>query len=179
MAIKKITLDWIIDNYMEYFKQFQLTEQNIRTYFEEWKSGKDVVLPKDFLWHIFQLIVQAIAKQATSEEQLCLKNMEVYWKMWEFLVKVENRNGDHVLRSKFKNELRLWQLEEKTFKQQVEIISGHCCPFCNSLDGKIMSIEEALESQPLASKQCTRKWGCNCCYSVTGVRDSEGRLVMI
>ena len=172
-------MDWIIDNYMEYFQQFQLKEEDIRNHYEDWKSGKEVVLPKDYLWYLFQLIVQAIAKQATSEAHMYRKNVEVYSKMWEFLVKVENRNGTHVLRSKFLNELRLWKVESTIYKKQVEIISGHCCPYCDNLDKKIMSIDEALETQPLASKQCTRKWGCNCCYSETFARDSEGRLIKL
>src|SRR5687768_13066229 len=166
MATKKITIDWIIENYMEYFTKFQLTELNIRNHFEEWKAGKQVVLPKDYLWYIFQMIVKTIAKQSSSEEQMCRLNVEVYSKMWEFIVKVENRKANHVLRSRFQNELRLWQLESK-FKQVVEIISGHCCLYCNNLDGKKMSIEEAIENQYLASKECTREWGCNCYYAST------------
>jgi hypothetical protein len=180
MAKSQITLEWIIEKYLSYFQTFHLTEDALRTYYSQFKSLLPTASDGDFLWHVFQLIVKEIAKQSHSEEQLYRLNEGVYLKMWEYLVTVENKNGNHVMRLHNENQLRLWQLQfQLKFKWHIVIISGHCCPYCDSLDEKELTFEEALEQQPLASKHCTRELGCNCCYVTRASRDANGRLIKL
>ena len=74
--------------------------------------------------------------------------------------------------------MRLWKLRA-TFLTEVEIIGGHCCPFCDSHDGKKFSLDDAIANQYLDSKGCSNEYGCTCTYAEIAVRDSDGRLIML
>ena len=95
----------------------------------------------------------------------------------EYLVYTEHRNGNHIKGVLLENELRLWELQT-TYESEVVIISGHCCEYCDNLNHKQLSFKEALQKQYLASKDCTRVSGCNCCYGHVALRDSNDRLIM-
>lgn len=176
MPTREITINWIITNYLDYLKQFQLDEISIRHHFDEWKKEKKAKANK-YLWYIFEKVREAISKQATSEIQRCRLNAELFKKMWEYKIKIENKNANDILKLQFENQLHVLKLEQTVYRLEIEVISGHCCLFCNSLNGKKLSLEEALSKQPLASDQCTRQWGCNCCYAENFARDSNNRFI--
>jgi hypothetical protein len=170
-------LDWIVRKWLPYFTRFQITEEVLRAYHVQYKELQPAASDLDFLWNVFQVLGGEIANQAHTEEQLYQLNVELNMKMWEFLIVVERRNGNHVKKVMHENQLRLWQLTAR-FKTEVKIIAGHCCPFCDDLDSKIISFEKALATQPLASEQCTRERGCNCCYTQVAVRNADGRPIL-
>jgi hypothetical protein len=172
------TIDWLVQAYMPFFRIYGMTEENVRDTFEEWKQQSKNDSVKDYLWYVFQQMLQIIPTQVSPDTEAYHDLIKaVYKQMWEFLVRVENKAGNHIKKQMHYHELELWKIQSR-YKQVVEIISGQCCPYCDSLNGKTFSFDEILKLQPLASKQCTRKWGCNCCYVVIGVRDVEGRLIM-
>lgn len=177
MAKKIIDIDWIITNQMNFLEKFGLYESVIRQYYEDWKKLQPEASANDYLWHVFQTLLDSVVEKFNTEEQLYELNFEIYSKMREFLVKVEKRNANHILKMMNENQLRLWKIRAN-FKSEVEIISGHCCEFCDSLNNKRISFEEAIEKRYLASKNCTNKYGCNCCYSQVSVKDENGNLIL-
>lgn len=171
---------WLATTYGPYLETYGMPADDLENEYVIWLESQYTAGVGDFLWHLFQQIILMIPKVASSEKDLYERNQTVYGKMWEYLVIHEQRNGTHVLNLKFLNQLRAWKLEESesTFQQEVSIISGHCCDYCNSFNQRTLSIPEALDQQPLASKQCTREFGgCNCTYAVIAKRDSKGRLI--
>lgn len=177
MKRKIIGLDWIISTHLPFLKRFGLYESIIRKYYEDWKTAQPSATENDYLWHIFQTLISSIAEKANSQEQFYELSHATYSKMWEFLIHIEKRNGNHVKLLMHENEIRLWKLTTP-FKSEVIIISGHCCKFCDDLNQIKISFEEALTNKYLASDNCTREWGCNCCYSLVSVKDENGDLII-
>jgi hypothetical protein len=52
------------------------------------------------------------------------------------------------------NKIKLRDFKEKGFKK-VDIFSGNGCKNCRKLNGKILTIDEALRTMPLPNKNCT------------------------
>lgn len=179
MKRKQLDIDWIIKNHLLFLQTFGLEESKIREHFEVWKVGKISTSINEYFWYLLQNIIPAIAEQVSSEEQIYQLNYETYFKMWEFLVYIERKNGNNVKKLMHHNEIKLWQLKQTNFRKEVVIISNTCCDYCESLNGKHISFEEALDKQYLASDQCTRENGCNCCYSVLTCEDENGELIPI
>ena len=176
MTTKSNSLEWINNNYHNLFNKFNLDEKAIFKYYNSWKATHEIAANNDFLWSVFQQLLDATAKQAINEEALYRYNYEIYKEMWHFLVYVEHKNANHVKNLMHENELKLWDLTQ-TIEYKIAIISGHCCKFCDSLNRQIMSFEEAIFKQYLASNKCTRERGCNCCYSMVSQRDENGRAI--
>jgi hypothetical protein len=65
----------------------------------------------------------------------------------------------------------------ESLKCDVIIISGHCCPYCNSLNDNKFPIEEIFEDMKVQTDKCTRNKGCNCCVAFEPLRDKVGRLI--
>jgi hypothetical protein len=179
MEGKQIDIDWIIKNHLSFFTNFDLTESKIRQYYKVWEVDKLSTSINDYYWHLLQNIVIDIAEYTSSEEKMYQLNYETYLRMWEFLVRIEHKNGNQVKKLMHENELRLWKLQSTKFKKEVVIISGACCSFCDDLNGKQIAFEEALAKQYLASENCIREYGCNCCYSVISSRDENENLICI
>lgn len=63
-------------------------------------------------------------------------------------------------------------------KQTVEIIGGHCCDHCNSLDGRTIPMEDAIKNPDILElDKCTREDGCNCWWSSVVMVDKNGRII--
>jgi hypothetical protein len=75
--------------------------------------------------------------------------------MWVF-EKEERKNGNISFKLHLESKLRARQLTYK-FKTKVIIVSGHCCEYCDALNGMELTFDEALKKQYLASECCTRK----------------------
>ena len=79
------------------------------------------------------------------------------------------KDGRHLLVSAFEIELMNYR---KMGVTQVSMIATSCCEACKTVDGKIISIDEAIREKILPNIQCTSKlnpsaptgW-CSCCYS--------------
>jgi hypothetical protein len=173
----KYTIDWLLHNYMPFFSEFGMQEDNIRSHFIEWSQDRPPLV-KDFLWYIFQKLLQAVAVQATSEHQLYSLQREIYSKMLEFRKKEEKSKAKEIMRLFMEAELMKTKTDEnRNIELKVTFISKHCCEFCASFDNQIVSIDEALKNMFIGSDKCTNPKGCNCTVSYIPVRDSNGRVV--
>lgn len=90
-----------------------------------------------------------------------------YYDMALFLNE-NNKECFHILQLAIKMELKGYQKQE--FVTHVGISSSRGCPSCEKLDGKEMTIEEALETMPIPNKDCTfhlydeKRGFCRCTY---------------
>ena len=65
----------------------------------------------------------------------------------------------------------------ENIKVEAVIRTGKCCPVCDKLEGKILSIEQAVLLQPLPNIGCTNEDGCTCSYGFHSVRDVNNKIL--
>ena len=75
------------------------------------------------------------------------------------------------------NHIDLKIAEFAPYKVQIELITKDCCPTCNALDGKIITLEEAMATKPLPNISCTGEMGCYCLYAAAAARDDNDRIM--
>ena len=90
----------------------------------------------------------------------------------------KQKRPNKIIREKLDNYLKS-QRPIGNYSMQIEIISGNCCEYCDSMNGNRIDLDEAIKKRYLASEKCTREWGCNCCYAYTAERDENGDLIII
>jgi hypothetical protein len=152
-------LDWMFKNYIEFFEKFDMNKSNITTVFFQWKMDNEGGV-KEYLWDIFEKLLYE-AQQIESEITSYKVQLLIYKEMWKYKVEVKGDNGNEYYRKYLYCGLMLYKLYKK---ETVRIASGACCPSCDALNKQRMQIEDALESQPLASSNCTNELCCNCLY---------------
>ncbi|RYZ24594.1 MAG: hypothetical protein EOO16_00380 [Chitinophagaceae bacterium] len=178
MARKPYTLDWLIKNYLKFFAgDFGMEEGNIRRYYQEWSAKAKNDSVGDYLWHLFHELLDRIPKASLSPELYAKYFSEVYYKMWEFMVYHENRPANDCLQLGMEYRL-IYEEQTLPFKFDVKISSGHCCPYCDSLNGMMVTLQQVYQNKYLASHKCTRPSGCNCRYASVPKRRKDGSLVL-
>jgi hypothetical protein len=152
-------LDWMFKNYMEFFEKFGMNKQNISTVFFQWKMDSPGGV-KEYLWDIFLKLLYE-ADQLENDVTKYRVKFQVYKEMWQYKVEVKGENGSEYYQKYLYCGLKLYQLyQQKT----IRINSGKCCPYCNAFHDTHLPIEIAIQSQPLASANCTNTVCCNCLY---------------
>jgi hypothetical protein len=63
------------------------------------------------------------------------------------------------------------------FEVMMVVIATKDCPESESIDGMLLTVEEAREKQMLPYAGCTRPGKCICLYKSQPIRDVNGRLV--
>lgn len=175
MAKKILDLDWLITEYMPFFSEFGMTEENVRGYYETWSKNRPALI-KDYLWFIFQSLLYESAKQSKTEQELYKYQNMIYMEMLWFRRKVEKVKANEILQLALASLVRK-TISETNFQLKVEIISGHCCPYCDNLNQHMFSSEEVLKNQYLGSRDCTNPQGCNCTYAFVPMRDEDDNLI--
>jgi hypothetical protein len=69
------------------------------------------------------------------------------------------------------------QAKKTGLKLNATLITKGCCSECDKIDGKELTFEEVLSTNPLPYKNCIRENGCICCYGFKTMRDKDGRLI--
>ncbi len=111
----------------------------------------------DVDWRILQL---AIANSNDLKNLEMLKNIE---KKRLF----DEGKFDHAYKSNVdSSKYRLQAMKKSSVVEKVQISAGHdSCTSCKKLDGKTISLENALKSMPIPVKNCTNEYfGCRCIY---------------
>ncbi len=171
-----ITINWIVKEHISFFNKHGVTEAALRKYHSEYPHKKNIYSDNDFLWGLFQQFVLEIGRQTTNLEDYYTYNIELYKRMRDFLVLIEDKNPNHIVKQINKNELELRKLSSM-YLFNLEIVAINCCPECEKLNGKIISLGDAIENQFLPPKKCTNRYGCSCFYCELPIRDLGGNLV--
>lgn len=81
------------------------------------------------------------------------------------------------IRNKMRKEIKQALAEEGGVEMEVEIIANGCCYVCDKLDGRKLTLQEAVNDFPIPIRGCKRVAGCNCCTALIAKRDSNGNLI--
>ncbi len=163
MAKKERTLDWLIKKYMTFLSSFGMEENDIREHYATWKLKSNNIQIEDFLWHIFQMLLHDTAIQAKSEYELHQNHSKIYSEMTKFRRQVEKKKENRLHQLSLSENILAMQANLGT-KLSVVVIAD-CCPYCNSLNGNVYEIKDALKNKYLGSEKCTRELGCRCVYA--------------
>ena len=173
----EFTIDWLLQKYARFFETFGMSEDDIRLHFEEWKEKTDKESVKDYLWYLLQVLLGETAKQVTNEADFHKNNFEIYARMWELRVLIEEVRDNQLVRLREESRV-MGEVASLPFVVDVQVLSGHCCPYCDALDQQTFSVEDVLRNHFIGSEKCTREWGCNCRYQTVPKWDAEGNAIL-
>lgn len=172
----KFSLEWILDEYSYFFNMINIPISLVREKYIEFSEKQTNNNGKDFLWSLFQFLIIETSNNSKDEHEMYSRHEQIYYKMTSFRRKYENSKSNDILQLGFDSYLN--SLEPiGNIRMKVQIISGHCCDYCNSLNGKRIDLEDAKKNRYLASEKCTREYGCNCCYGYSPELDENGNLI--
>jgi hypothetical protein len=178
--VKKKNLDWLKKNYMSFFKDFGIKEDNLIGYYHNWKKEKTESI-EDYLWFIFNHLLSENAKQSDNLLDLYKRNERIYGEMISFRRKIENKNANEIQKAYNENKVNL-DLEtglNSTFEMEFKIIGVNDCEQSRKISGSSITIEQALKNETIPYENCTRKNGCVCLMSFVPKRDENGSLIRI
>lgn len=169
-----LDFDMFIKDNIKLFTELNMTESNIKEVFET--EGSNIY---DFAWHVFNRILSAIAStNDITETKRYHLFKETNFQMVLFQRRYENKKANHIWKELMKNELLERYYDDTGLVLDVEIIAvKDCCEYCNSFDGKIISIEKALNELPYNPNECKNSYGCRSTLGFRGKRDENGRLI--
>ncbi len=142
------------------------------------KFGDSESSRQDFIWRIFNELVVIFPKYFLPESRELYSILrDLYSEMGAFLIDT-GCNRNHVHKKFFETQLKLLEIDSRDFgyEQDVEVIGGHCCEYCNKLDGLKLPIDEFIKLNPIPGA-CSNPNGCNCTYAMTARFDKRGRLI--
>lgn len=171
---KPWTIDRVVKEYLSFFTKFGVTESEIHESYHSWDltQTKDV---KDFVWYLFQSILEDVGRSSSSLRELHSKQRDIYYQMLFFRRKFGKAKANEILQLFLESDIES-NFANTNLSLKIKIISGYCCPYCNELNGKVFSYKEVMENKYLGSQKCTNEHGCNCTYAYIPQRDKNGKL---
>ena len=169
------SMDWLIENYLSFFAQFGLGEEDIRSHFEQWKQKSGSNSVKDYAWYLFQVLLGETARQVTNEADLYKNQFEIYSRMWEFRITHEKTKDNSLVRLMEEARIKA-ALVQLPYEFTVQVLTN-CCPHCDQLKGKEFTPEDVLKNHYVGSEECTRESGCACRYLTVPKKDADGQLI--
>ena len=172
---KRKSIEWLIKNYMSFFENFGMQEENIRNYYQEWtlKFGDNA---EDFLWHIFNKLLSENALQSKDIKGFYKRNIEIYMQMLYFRRKIEGKNANEIQQSLNRNKLEL-QFETSNLELNVQVSSAKDCDACKKISEQGYPIREVLKNDVIPYEACNRQNGCVCVYTFKPLRDENKSLI--
>ena len=169
------SIEWLIKNYMPFFDNFGMEEQNIRSYYEEWKVEFSTNI-NDFLWHIFNTLLHENATQSKDLERFYKRNIEIYFEMLYLRRKIEGKAANEIQQCLNRNKLQL-QFESSNLELNVIVATTKDCEACKEIYNKEFPIRDVIKSDVIPYENCTRKIGCACVYTFKPIRDENDNLI--
>lgn len=111
-------------------------------------------------------IIMSLFNEQVATEKDYGKLSSSYYEL-ALILEEEGREYFHVL--KLSSIMRLKELRKQGWKE-VEILSCGCCSYCESLNGKRLTIEQALKELPIPHRDCPHENTvfCTCSYEPAG-----------
>ncbi len=160
---------------MPFLESFGINEENIRSYYNEWKIEFSESI-NDFLWHIFNTLLNENASQSNDIINFYKRNERIYIEMISFCRRIEKRPANELHKVYNENRLKL-TYETSTLELDVKILSPRGCSFPNEINERVIPFKEALKNDIIPYEKCERKQGCACSFSFLPKRDTNGRLL--
>lgn len=179
---QQITLDRLVRDYGGLFEKYGHSQQYLRDHFIEWSKNRPASV-NDYLWYMFNRLITE--NRSLTLEQMAYKNSTIYLSMAIFVGKYEGDNPNHYKRLHLEQDLLMYLARDSGVESEINVIANgqYTCDHGIALDGKSMSLEDALREQPLASGKCIitqdfrKPIGCQCWYTYTAKRDENGKLI--
>lgn len=175
---KKKDLDWLLKNYMTFFEEFGMNEKNIIEYYQTWKTNRPESI-EDYLWYIFNHLLNENAKQSESLKSLYKRNEKIYSQMLYFRRRFEGKKANEIQKLYNTNKVNL-DLESdlhSSLEMEFVIIGTNDCEQSKRLSEKIIAKEQALQNNIIPYEECSRRQGCVCLMGMKAKRDKNGRLI--
>jgi hypothetical protein len=160
-----IELQWTALN------QSQAAEYSVRHHrlsvdlFRDRRSARPDLSDRDIIRGMFNDDLQALMKRSDFDG---LKNR--YYEMAMFVAE-EDKSPVELLAESRRMELRCYQRSGGIKRVEISAAGrGNACPACQRLDGKVLTLEDALRTMPLPCRDCTmvvvgnRPGFCRCLY---------------
>lgn len=175
---RKKDINWLIKNYISFLEEFGMNEKNIVEYYHTWKENRTESI-EDYLWFIFNYLLNENAKQSEDAVGLFKRNDQIYTQMLSFRRRVEGKKANEILKIFNTNRVNLELEQNISSRLEIDfiIIGTKDCEESEKVDGKIISKREAIENNIIPYEKCTRNQGCVCLMNVKVRRDKNGRIV--
>lgn len=179
---QQITLNRLVREYGGMFEKYGHSKQYLRDHFIEWSKYRPALV-NDYLWYMLNRLITE--NGSLTQEQMAYKNSTVYLSMAIFVGKYEGSNPNPYKKLHMEQDLFMYLARDSGVECEIKVIANgqYTCEHGRALDGKSMSLEDALREQPLATEKCIitqdfrKSIGCQCRYTYTAKRDENGRLV--
>jgi hypothetical protein len=150
-------------------KKFQLLFETIGLSKEEYKrrrklwekeyQGQNNI--EDFIWHLFDILEIELTNK--GQKQL----LEKYYYAKALFLETQEKDCHELLKQMSYMKLLLEKESGLSIKVKILTAGDSTCAYCKSLEGKVFSIEEALEKMPLPNPKCKNGYRmCRCKYII-------------
>ena len=157
------SIDWLVQHYASFFDSFGIESRTLVSHFAEWKEKSNSDSVRDYLWYLFHVLLGETKKQITNATDYHRNLHEIYLKMLEFRVSVEEQKDNQLVQLIIRNKIQQWQYE-LPYPFHLQAISLNCCPYCERINGQFFEPEQVIEDPYFASAHCTNEQGCSCGY---------------
>lgn len=173
--LKEKTLDWLIKNYMDFFIDFKMEEDNIRSHFEVWKidhSGR----VEDYLWYILNILLHENAVASATLKGFYERNNNIYSQMLWFRRKIEKKPANEIYELMIKSRANM-QYESTNLYLTTKICSPSDCSLKDKLESLEVPLEVIIKEGVIPFSECDRANGCACIYLYNPTRDKNDRII--
>jgi rubrerythrin len=150
------------NKYYRFFENYDLSYDYLTERKNEWfNKFKEKANFPDLIWSLLNDTLTAYAKSQRFHDMAML-----YLEM-AVIQKNNNKEFFHLLQESKKMELYSIKKEMLGLKYKIVISATYnkYCQECQEQDGKMFTVDEALEKMPIPVKNCTNDGFCRCCYA--------------
>lgn len=145
---KKIEAEWErtnwLDRWLRDLESLGVTREDFEKERSKRVGGKTG--DRDTIWALFNRVALESMKAGRSGP---------YWSMAMFL---EEEDRDFLTLRQQASKENLQEYERSGVVKNVEVLAaGNSCPSCAALNGRVFTIEEALQTMPILCRECTYK----------------------
>lgn len=149
--------------------------RKIRRYHAEWKL-KFTERIEDFLWHIFNHLLQENAAQSKDVIGFYKRSWLIYSEIVGFRRKYEGNKANELWEQMVRNKLNL-SFEQSTIELNAFVSGAPECEAFQEIKNIKLPISDFIKKDILPYDKCTREGGFVCMYVYEVRRDAQDRLI--
>ncbi|WP_157515053.1 hypothetical protein [Gaetbulibacter saemankumensis] len=159
------------------------TEEELDLFLDEYG---DEINFHNYCWSLFNRALKKSADKYRidgNEEQFYQRNGSIYYSMGRFR-REEGGNVNSVnkyLRMGFESQAKAHMVSDlkgsvKIIAQVVAAPKGRC-EYADSINDKLIEIDDLIDECHIATDKCTSSFSCACTFGIKPVRDKNGRII--